>query len=376
MQAATRLQQYLTVRHWTDAGLVGPDPGIRLNYRFGRFLKSYLGSHTWNDDYYYLQGQGYWVLANWRLFDATKEEHYRSTAVAASSMMLSRQRDDGAWDYPNFEWRGRVATVEGVWASLGLIETYRHVGDPSMRRGAERWHAFMLEHVGFRKTLHGHAVNYFANRERFAVVNNSACVLRFLAELAQITNDRSFLDPAPDMVTFVTAAQKPSGELPYAVNPDGTGPGRAHFQCYQYNAFQCLDLSRYRELADDPAVEPVLQGVVRYLQRGVANDGHAYYSCSNRHTAITYHAAALAAALLTVGSGVESTAHEQGRRALDYVLLRQRPDGSFPHSQGDYRILRDNRCYPRYLAMIAYHLTLASAAFSTAPAELASRHGT
>jgi hypothetical protein len=43
-------------------------------------------------------------------------------------------------------------------------------------------------------------------------------------------------------------------------------------------------------------------------------------------------------------------------RAYRYVLSRQRGNGSFPHSHGDYRVLSDRRSYPRYLAMILYHL--------------------
>src|SRR5206468_3643342 len=124
-RAAIRLHRYTVARHWTGDDLVGPDPGIRFNYRIGRFIKSYLPHVRWNDDYYYLQGQGYWTLSNWRLFDLLGEECYRDIAVRCSASMLAVQRPDGAWNYPNPEWSGRVATVEGSWGSIGLLETYR-----------------------------------------------------------------------------------------------------------------------------------------------------------------------------------------------------------------------------------------------------------
>ncbi len=40
LQAAISLHRYMVGRHWTGHALVGPDPGIRFNYRIGRFVKS------------------------------------------------------------------------------------------------------------------------------------------------------------------------------------------------------------------------------------------------------------------------------------------------------------------------------------------------
>src|SRR2546425_641203 len=110
--AAISLHRYMIARHWTGRALIGPDPGIRFNYRIGRFIKSYLRQVRWRDDYYYLQGQGYWTLSNWHLFDLLGEETYRDIAVRCSASVLAAQRPDGAWNYPNPEWKGRVATVE------------------------------------------------------------------------------------------------------------------------------------------------------------------------------------------------------------------------------------------------------------------------
>src|SRR5262249_6133457 len=106
-EAAQRLHRYLTGACWDGSSLSGPDAGVRLNYRIGRFIKSYLPrSIHWNDSLYYLQAQGYWILANWRLFLQTGEARWSDIALRASEQMLARQLADGAWDYPNPEWRG------------------------------------------------------------------------------------------------------------------------------------------------------------------------------------------------------------------------------------------------------------------------------
>ena len=177
----------MVARHWTGHALIGPDPGIRFNYRIGRFIKSYLRQVRWGDDYYYLQGQGYWTLGNWRLFDLLGEAIYRDIAVRCSASMLTAQRPDGAWNYPNPEWKGRVATVEGTWASIGLLETFRRTGEASFLTGALRWHRFLVETIRFQRVGDTLAANYFAHYTGLRVPANSSIVLRFLAELADVT---------------------------------------------------------------------------------------------------------------------------------------------------------------------------------------------
>src|SRR5438094_733949 len=152
-RAALRLHDYLVAHHWRDDALVGPDPGVRFNYRIYRFAKSALRAVPWQDDLYYLQGQGYWVLANWRL--------------------------------------------------------------------------------------------------------------------AALTGDTSYLDRCAGLINFMRAVQKPSGEFPYAVEGEDGGAYKGHFQCYQYNAFQCLDLMRYHDLTNDAAALPLIDDALDFLRSGI-----------------------------------------------------------------------------------------------------------
>lgn len=373
-QAGVDLHRYLVATHWNGQALIGPDPGIRFNYRIGRFVKSYLPGLAWNDDLYYLQGQGYWILANWTLFAKTGEERYREIAFRCSEYMLTRQRPDGAWDYPNPEWRGRIATTEGIWGSLGLLETYRHAAEQRFLGGALRWHKFMVETVGFQRERDTLAVNYFAHRRGTRVPNNSADALRFLAELADATGDTVYLHPCAGLLNFMRCAQEATGEFPYAVEGTAGGERRPHFQCYQYNAFQCHGLLRYHDLTGDPTVLPLISGVLGFLRGGLAPDGHAYYACGNRHRSVTYHAAALGAAFAQASQlGLDGYA-ALADRAYSYVLGLQRPSGSFPYSRGEYHLLSDRRSYPRYLAMIL-HLLLPGIATRRAAPRVRERAG-
>jgi hypothetical protein len=365
LAAAKRLHHYLSAVHWREAGLRGPDPGVRLNYRVGRFIKGYLSFVPWRDSYYYLQAQGYWALANWRLASRAGNGAYRSIAAACADSILAAQRPDGAWDYPNPEWRGRVATAEGTWASLGLVESYRQTGKPAYLDGARRWHHFLIEQIGFQGADGELAVNYFAGRSAPRVPNNSLFVLRLLAELAEATGDSSYLGPAPALMTFVGRVQRPDGELPYGA-PSPGHPGRQHFQCFQYHAFQCLDLARYYELSNDEHAHKVLVGMLGFLGGGLAPSGDAYYDCGRGPRTVTYHTAALAAAFTRAGQLGISGYEAQAARAYAALLAAQRPDGGFPHSRGDYGVFSDRRSYPRYLAMILFHLLEANAVDSTA----------
>lgn len=354
--AALRLHNYLVRTHLKGGLLRGPDPGIRLNYRIGRFVKSYLDSFNWSDDLVYMQGQGYWMLANWRLYEMTGNEMYRSLASQAARRTIARQESGGWWAYPNPEWRGRVATAEGTWAALGLVQSYRYTGTEPFLRSALAWHDFVTREIGFQQVDGTLAVNYFAREGGARIPNNTAFYLRFLATLAAATGDHSYLEPAEALVAFLERAQLPSGELPYAL--PGTSPGRVmtHFQCFQYNAFICLDLASYASDTGDHRARSVAARILPFLMKGVSPRGEATYACDDDKRHVLYHAAALGAALglgdeLQVGPVIQA-----GKLAMAHVLDSQLPSGGFHYSRNDYGLLRDNRSYPRYLAMILLHL--------------------
>jgi hypothetical protein len=370
--AAVKLHRYLVGRHWSDRGLIGPDPGIRWNYRIGRFLKSYLGGSLWTDDLYYLQAQGYWTLDNWSLFARCGDTACREIATGCCETMLARQRRDGAWEYPNREWRGRISETEGTWGSLGLLEGYRRTGNRRFLEGALRWHEFLTTAIGFQRHGDALAVNDFAGREGSPVPNASALALRFLAELADATGDDAYRRRCPGLLRFLETVQSPSGEFPYTVL-NRFRQGRPHFQCFQYNAFQCLDLMRYFALVNEK-LPPWIDHFLNFLRTGVAPDGHAYYQCGNRRRTVNYHTAVLAAALHSAGRLGFPGCREPADRACRCLLAQQRPDGGFPYSRGDYRFLRDQRSYPRYLAMILLHLLMLSDAGQCEPARSAAPH--
>lgn len=356
MLSALQLHEYLVARHWDGRRLVGPDVGIRFNSRIGRFIKSYIGRVRWNDHYCYMQAQGYWVLDNWQLFSIFGEERYRDMAMRCSDYMLAQQREDGAWEYPNPEWRGRIASAEGTWASLGLLETYRQAGDKKSLDCVRKWHRFLVQKIGFQQVGSELAINYFYGRTGLRVPNNSAIVLRFLAELADHSGeepDRRFCD---GLLHFLQAAQAATGEFPYTVKGQSGGEGRPHFQCYQYNAYMCLDLMRYHDLTGDSRVLPMVGRLLRFLRRGLAKDGHSFFDCGNRYQEVTYHTAVLAQAFARARHFGIDGYRDLADRAYAYLLGLQRPDGGFAFSRGDYVVLRDQRSYPRNLAMILFHL--------------------
>ncbi len=356
MAAALRMHHFLTETNCRDCGLVGPDPGVRLNYRVFRFVKSYLSFVPWQDSLYYAQAQGYWILANWRLFALTGDETYQQLALAGSKTLIERQRADGAWDYPNPEWKGRVATAEGTWGAIGLLESYRWTKDAGILDAVLKWHVFVEGRIGYQEKDGRLAVNYFADEPAARVPNNSAFWLRFLAELADAAKVELNTIQCHKLIAFLESTQKADGEFPYSVEGEQTGDYLEHFQCFQYNAFQCLDLLRYYELTRDKAVLPLAQRVLQFLLLGLGDEGHAHYDCNDARRAVTYHAAVLGAAFdkataLHIGSYADAA-----DRAYGYVLARQRRDGSVPHSFHDYGILSDRRAYPRYHAMMLYHL--------------------
>ncbi|MEM4847077.1 MAG: hypothetical protein QW794_04905 [Thermosphaera sp.] len=238
-----------------------------------------------------------------------------------------------------------------------MVESYRQTAQAAFLQGALRWHGFLMRDIGFEQLGDELAVNYFAHRKGARVPNNSAFVLRFFADLAEATGDEAYLAPCAGLLTFLARVQKETGELPYAVKGIADGKNREHFQCYQYNAFQCLDLMRYYRFTGDKAALPLITKVLTFLAKGgLAEDGHARYDCGSHYRIVTYHTAVLAAAFTEAGRLGIPGYDRLASRAFAYLLSVQRSDGSFAHSQREHLLLSDQRSYPRNLAMILYHV--------------------
>ncbi len=356
LESASRIRDYLCDHHLRDGVLIGPDPGVRFNYRYWRFLKSCAPRINWGDDLCYMQTQGYWIISNGRWAELNAECESESAAIAASSRVVELQRNDGAWNYPNPEWRGRVATVEGLWAALGLLESYQRNGEQRFLDAVLRWHRFFEEQIGFQEFDGNIAVNYFANDCSEPVPNNSALALRYFTNMANATGDASYLNRCEGLLHFICNAQLPSGEVPYIYGDSR----RVHFQCFQYQAFLYLDvLAYYRSTGNDRA-RILLAAILGFLKNGVSPEGYAYYQCRQKRRTVNYHTGAVAAALSTATEVGETGYDKLANKAFRYLLRQQRDDGSIPHSQRDYGVLSDHRAYPRYLAMMLFHLVTAA----------------
>ena len=358
LPAARALHDYLARYHLREGALVGPDAGVRFNYRAGRLLKSYLRALPWHDDYYYLQAQGYWILGTWTLYDLTGAERYRDHAVAASRQVVAKQAADGSWPYPNPAWKGRIATAEGTWGCLGLVDTARRTGDPDALDAVRRWCRFMQTEIGFVDVDGSSAVRYFAGRGDELVPNNSALAARLAAELALLDDsDGAWTEQSLRLARFVSRSQLPSGEVPYVAPPPGSSVGgRRHFQCYQYNAFQLLDLLRCYEVTGAAELKPFLGRLAAFVLSGLDDDGTVFYDCRRRRGRVHYHTAAVAAALTRASQHGFVDGWEAADMAYRSVLRAQRGDGSLPFSRADYGFLSDQRAYPRNLVMVLLHL--------------------
>ena len=368
LKGAQRLHKHLYETHWTGNGLEGSDPGVRLNARIGRFVKSYLRFIPWTDRYYYLQAQGYWIASNWMLYDLTGEALYRDIATAGSRHILDRQTPEGYWHYPFPEWGGRIATVEGCYASLGMLLTHRRAHDERMANGVRKWYAFLKNEIGFREDGDTLAVQYFANMHGLAskafsnvqlgrCPNNSTLLLMMLAEAHDATKDKNYLEHCERLVNFLRAAQLQDGKLPYIV-ADKDHPGKNYYLCFQYNSFQFLDLARYYELMNDERIRPVLAGLAGFLQKGLAADDSSKFDSFHDHPFIPYYTGVLGAALTRATElGFRDYSHLSDR-VYERLLTVQRSDGSFTFSHHDYGFLSDKRSYPRPQSMILKHLLI------------------
>jgi len=327
---------------------------VRWNIRVWRFWKSWFPALAPRDRYFFVQGQAYWALANWTLHDLTGDPDFRTHALAATAAIAATQRCDGGWDYPLPERRHLTATVEGDFGAIAALEAWPRGGEPALLEVARRWHDYVELHIGYQSHGDGLAVNYF-DRPRGLVPNNTAEWIWVLGRLHAATGEARYLARVPALLGFLERVQRPTGELPYEIAGAGA-PGREHYLCYQYNAFQCMKLAWYAESHGDARARRLAEGLAGFLSGGVTASGAARASCGAVRPEVVYYADAVGMALHTVTRHGWADHGPAADRAFDFVLARQRPDGGLPFSRGDYHVLSDPGPYPRYLAMSLYHL--------------------
>ena len=357
IKSAERLHFYLYRTHFKGGILHGPDTGVRFNLRAWRFLKSALDFVPWGDDYVFTQTQGHWVLGNWLLYDATGDPRYRDIAIRGSDATLALETDEGYWKYPLPERRHLVAMLEGIWGGSALLATYYREPRKDLINGAVRAYDFIVNRIGFQDHTVGKVINYF-DKPRGKVTNNSVAAAWYFLRLWEATRDEHYLQHVSALLDFVAAAQLPTGELPYIIGNQYEND-RPHYLCYQYNAFQFLQLAWSNSLKPGPWAEPLLPRLARFLETGVQPTGACGKDCRHARSGgpeVDYYTAAMGAALheaLRLRLGVRP---ELIAACYNRVLAHQRPDGGFDFSYRDYGLLSDHRSYPRSLAMILFHL--------------------
>ena len=361
LERCEQLHAYLVRRHYTKGLLHGPDPGVRFNWRLWRFAKSALEFFPWGDDYVFMQTQGNWVLANWVLFDATDNELYRRIALEATDATLALQKPEGYWTYPLPERRHLIAALEGIWGAVPLLVTYARTSRTELLRAAERVYEFLINRIGFQQHQPGEVINYF-DKPRGKIPNNSVIAVWFFLRLWQASGSERYLEHVVPLLEFIAAVQLPTGEIPYIVDSP-LERGRDHYLCFQYNAHQFIHLCRSEMLRPGVGTKPIFSKLWSFLQRGVQpNDSCANDCASAGGTGpeVDYYTAALgSAAHYAFRMGVDLN-DEIAQRCFARVLARQKPDGSFGFSTGNYGFLKDSRSYPRYQAMTLYHLLSAT----------------
>ena len=354
--ALDRLTTYLERRYLEHGALSGPDPSGRINLRLGRFLPVPQRPKV------FLQSVGYWARLN-NLRGAS--DHVR----ASGDFLLERQRADGAFPYTDGS--GRVATFDGTWAAIGLLEAYWATRKAQYAEGSARWLEYLLRNA-IRPHGRGQYVQYWSELD-LVVPNVSAELLWLASEQAKVERSAALEELMPGLLRFLGDAQIGSGELPYRL-ANSIAPRRQHYLCYQYNAFQFLAIARYAENTADAQSEPLLAGLEEFLVHGQAPSGGCRTSCHAAYPEVDYYTAALALALRRAERFAGARPRLVADALVSRLLTRQHRDGRFGYSSGDYGIgwLRDGHGYPRPLAIIAYTLGVLGA-LDTGRAEFGTR---
>lgn len=355
--SAERLHAHLFKAHYQRGLLSGPDSGVRFNLRAWRFVKSATRFLPWRDHFVFMQTQGYWVLANWMLFEATGMKRYREIALGCTEATRQLQQSDGYWVYPLRERKTLVATVEGNWGAIAMLASHAREPRPGLLQSATRWYDYLANNIGFQNHSTGKAVNYY-QMPRGKVPNNSVEAAWLFARLWKASGDEKYLVHIDSLLDFIAEVQLETGELPYVVESTYEHE-RIHYLCFQYNAFQFLKLVWLDSLRTGTRAPSIIAKLAGFLARGVRASGASAYDCATADRGgpeVNYYTAVLAAALHEAAQYGLPDATELSRGCYARCIERQRKDGSFGFSTRDYGFLRDSRSYPRAQAMTLFHL--------------------
>lgn len=344
-----RLHEHMQRRHWDGGVLVGSDVGLRWRFRVLRFVNGYVPALP-APRHVFLQAQGYWIRANWRLHERTGDERFRSLALACTEGILARQEEGGSWRYPLPEWRHHRATVEGCFGAIGLIESFRRTAELRYLAGAHRWFRFMVDRIGFQSWRGTLAVNYF-DTPRANIPNNTVDALWLVEEMFAATGDERYHAQRDGMLAFLALSQLDSGELPYAVESPFE-PRKEHYLCFQYNAFQFVKLARCFELTRDQRYLRLITPLARFLTGGIDEEGFCRADCFRTRPHVPYWTAALAEALMVASDLRLADAADAAAALYGRVTSMQRRDGGFDFSLHDAGNLTDHGSYPRAQSMI------------------------
>ncbi|MFQ3550167.1 MAG: hypothetical protein SNJ70_10505 [Armatimonadota bacterium] len=361
--SASKLWQNIVDNHLkVDGSIMGPDGGGRWNLRVWRFVRSYLPFLPWrNNDRYLLQGQGYWILANYELYNQTRDKKYYEAVTKCADSILKNQTDEGYWVHDAPGWEGRITTVEGCFAAIGLLRAFDLSKDKKYLDGAVKWYDYMMENIGFQKYNNDEnslSLRYYSNNFASKLVPNvSTLGLWISSEMHKATNDDTYLQYNTQMINFLIQCQLHTGELPYAIGKVGEKT-RTHYLCYQYHAFELMDLLEYYKNTNDERIIDVIKKVAEYLKNGVRENGDARFACHKKTPTVPYYTAAVSAALLMTTNMGFGNYIEQSLKGYNRLIEVQRKDGGYDYSWNNYLIFKDKNSYPRNLAMILYHLTI------------------
>jgi len=327
--------------------VVGPDIGIKINKRIGRFIKSYLRFLNWKDNYFFLQAQAYWIINNIHLYKIKQEIIYKNVAIKAADYIIDNQKSDGSWEYPLKERKNLVATIEGCWASIALIKVYNITKNTKYLESSKKWHAYLEKNIGYEKYGESLCVNYF-QKPRGLIPNNTTLLIWLNAELYNSTHNKKYIKNNPAMIRFLEKVQLPSGELPYCIG-NTYEKTKIHYLCYQYNSFELIDLRNYYELTKDKTILKIINKLEKYILNGITKNYRSKNSCNKKNPSVNYYDAILGLALINNRSNIS-------KRIYEGILNRQKTNGGFSFSEKNYFILHDKREYPRALNYILYSL--------------------
>lgn len=202
------------------------------------------------------QGIALFAMSYLALYEHDDNDEYLARAEGLLDWLSDNSSPgyrEPCWGY-NFDWQNArkfflpaysPSIVVSTFCARAFLHHYEVTGDERSLETAKRTADFIRTHINTRE-MQGHTVFTYTASDSFVVINANALAGGFFARVGAEYGDRSLLERADELISFVVLAQTDSGAWYYSMPSSESHLSHDNF----HTGFVLESLRRYLDVRD------------------------------------------------------------------------------------------------------------------------------